>query len=118
MSETPLEGYTEGSTILDHRLLAKVYATQPFTVFPSSFFNTEWLVCKTDMPFLQTLLDHQVPNGFGFTKIHTDKDFLFLEAFAWHWHHSSNKDKKIEKGSKFDLLRERTAKQLKERGII
>jgi hypothetical protein len=111
MTEAPSNGSFEGSTVLDHRLLAKVYAAKPFTVFPSSFFNTEWLISKTDMPFRKSLLD-------GFTKINTDKDFLFLEAFAWHWHHSSHKDKKIEKGSKFDLLRDRTDRLLKEKNIL
>lgn len=96
------------STILDHALLAKVYRRKSFTVFPSTFFNTEWLMSKTDLPFRQQLKH-------GFEKVETSKDFLFLDAFAWHWHNSSNKDRKIEKGSKFDLLRERTNRLLKER---
>lgn len=104
---TPL---VKDSTILDHMLLAKVYSKQPFTVFPSTFFNTEWLINQTDREF-RSLIGH------GFDKIQTDRDFLFLDAFAWHWHNSSNKDRKIEKGSKFDLLRDRTNKLLKEKGL-
>lgn len=37
--------------------------------------------------------------------------------FAWHWHNSSNKNREIQKGSKFDLLRNRTEKLLKEKGL-
>jgi len=40
-----------------------------------------------------------------------------LDAFAWHWHNSSNKDREIQVGSKFDLLRKRTEQLLKEKGI-
>lgn len=98
------------STILDHMLLAKVYKKHPFTVFPSTFFNTEWLINKTDREFRSII-------GHGFNKIKTDKDFLFLDAFAWHWHNSSNKNRKIERGSKFDLLKERTENLLLSKGI-
>lgn len=99
------------STVLDHILLAKVYTRQEFTVFPSTFFNTEWLISKTDMQFRKLIKS-------GFEKIDTDRDLLFLDAFAWHWHNSSNKDKTIETGSKFDLLRCRTNKLLMEKGIL
>lgn len=94
------------STILDHMLLAKVYKKQSFTVFPSTFFNTEWLINKTDREFRSII-------GHGFDKIKTDKDFLFLDAFAWHWHNSSNKNREIKNGSKFDLLKKRTDSLLK-----
>ncbi len=104
---TPL---VKDSTILDHMLLAKVYNKQPFTVFPSTFFNTEWLINQTDREF-RSLVGH------GFDKIQTDRDFLFLDAFAWHWHNSSNKNREIQKGSKFDLLKNRTEKLLREKGI-
>jgi len=98
------------STILDHMLLAKVYSRQPFSVFPSTFFNTEWLISKTD-PDFRSLVGH------GFNKVETERDILFLDAFAWHWHNSSNKDREIQVGSKFDLLRKRTEQLLKEKGI-
>jgi len=104
---TPL---VKDSTILDHMLLAKVYSKQPFTVFPSTFFNTEWLMNQTDREF-RSLVGH------GFDRIDTDRDFLFLDAFAWHWHNSSNKNREIQKGSKFDLLKNRTEKLLREKGI-
>ena len=112
IAETPLSGSFEGSTILDHRLLAKVYSSRPFTVFPSSFFNTEWLISKTDEP-----LSRQTEENWFENKDNSAANNLFLEAFAWHWHHSSNKDKKIEKGSKFDLLQQRTRRFLKNKRI-
>lgn len=112
---TPL---VKDSTILDHMLLAKVYSKQPFTVFPSTFFNTEWLINQTALTRNdKKYSDFRTLIGHGFSKIETNEDFLFLDAFAWHWHNSSNKDRKIEKGSKFDLLRDRTNKLLKEKGL-
>ena len=44
-------------------------------------------------------------------------DWLFLDAFAWHWHNSSNKDYDIVEGSKFDLLKKITKERLKLRGF-
>jgi hypothetical protein len=107
ISRTPLVG----GVCLDHALLAKVYRRRPFTVFPSTFFNTEWLMSKTDLPFRKFMQN-------GFETIETDRDFLFLDAFAWHWHNTSNKDRIIQLGSKFDRLRQRTNKLLKEKGIL
>ena len=43
---------------------------------------------------------------------------LFLDAFAWHWHNSSNKNKNIVEGSKFDLLDKLTDKKLQELNIL
>jgi hypothetical protein len=111
LNEIALTTPQKDSTILDHMLLAKVYKKSPFTVFPSTFFNTEWLINQTDRQF-RSLIGH------GFNKIKTDKDFLFLDAFAWHWHNSSNNNRLIEAGCKFDLLRNRTNKLLKEKGFM
>jgi len=101
------------STILDHMLLAKVYRKNPFTVFPSTFFNTEWLISRVDRP-----LSEDLENDWFYNKKDTAYDHLFLEAFAWHWHNSSKKTFPIEEGSKFDLLRIRTDALLKNKGII
>ena len=67
---------------------------------------------------------HYDPNGIGtqtekgwFTK-NEHSDQLFLDAFAWHWHNSSHKDKYIEKGSKFHLLNNFIDDKLKQKGII
>lgn len=101
------------TTCFDEDMLGYVYDKNPFTVFPTTFFNTEWLVSKTDPEFRKVL-----ESPAGFSKIQTEKDFLFLDAFAWHWHHSSAKDLIIESGSKFDLLHKRNDLILKEKGII
>jgi hypothetical protein len=101
------------STILDHMLLAKVYSRQPFSVFPSTFFNTEWLISKVDRP-----LSEDLENDWFYNRKNTAKDNLFLEAFAWHWHNSSKKTYPIEEGSKFDLLRKRTDTLLYKKGIL
>jgi len=82
-----------------------------FTIFPSTFFNTEWLISKTDQEFRNLV-------GEGFERVETERDILFLQAFTWHWHNSSNKNKEIKEGSKFDILRRRTDNLLKEKGII
>ena len=107
---TPLQ---KDSTILDHMLLAKVYTRSPFTVFPSTFFNTEWLISKVDRE-----LSEDLEKDWFYNKKDTAKDNLFTQAFAWHWHNSSKKDFPIQDGSKFDLLRKRTDSLLKDRGII
>tara|TARA_Y100000385_G_scaffold278113_1_gene325999 strand:+ start:168 stop:1076 length:909 start_codon:yes stop_codon:yes gene_type:complete len=100
------------TTIWGKDTFAKLWRTWPnFTIFPSTFFNTEWLMNKTDQDFRSVV-------GHGFDKIETDRDFLFLDAFAWHWHNSSNKHRDIQEGSKFDLLRKRTDNLLKEKGIL
>lgn len=100
------------TTIWGKDTFAKLWREWPnFTIFPSTIFNTEWLMNQTDPEFRSIV-------GHGFDKIESDRDFLFLDAFAWHWHNSSNKDRDIQEGSKFDLLRKRTDKLLKERGIL
>ena len=106
-------GGGEGSTCLDHQLLAKVYSRRQFDVYPSTFFNTEWLMSKVDRPLTVDLQKNWFYNPGNIAS-----ENLFLDTFAWHWHNSSNKDKPIEKGSKFDLLRTRTDKLLREKGII
>ena len=83
-----------------------------FTIFPSTFFNTEWLISKVSVE------DSVKADEAMFTKPVEDDSFLFLDAFAWHWHNSSNKDKEIVENSKFDLLHRRTKQKLKERGIL
>ena len=88
--------------------------------------NPSWMEYRLDMfekYTLASLMNQTDPEfrsivGHGFDKIESDRDFLFLDAFAWHWHNSSNKDRDIQEGSKFDLLRKRTDKLLKERGIL
>ena len=105
---------TTGGTIWGKDTFAELWKVYPnFTIFPSTFFNTEWLISKTD----ENLSVETEENWFT-NKNNSAKDNLFLDAFAWHWHNTSNKDKPIEVGSKFDLLRERTNDLLTDRGII
>jgi len=87
-----------GGTCYDEDMMSYVYRTTYFTVFPSTFFNTEWLMSKVDKP-----LSTEVESCW-FTKPLENKDNLFLEAFSWHWHNSSNKHKDVVEGSKFDIL--------------
>ena len=93
----------------DHAMLRKVYARKPFTVFPSTFFNTEWLINKRYAP-LGTLIDS------GWFKKNQYSDFLFLEAFSWHWHGGGGtRERTFEPGSKFDLISKFINKKLLER---
>jgi len=101
-----------GGTCYDEDMLGYVYATNPFTVFPSTFFNTEWLISKVSSEERD-----KVKLGWFENKLE-DPAYLFLEAFAWHWHNSSNKNKVVQPGSKFDMLRDITNKRLKSRGIL
>ena len=99
------------STCFDEDMLSRVYrrCAESFTVFPSPFFNTEWLISKTDAKFSEKVL------AGWFDKNSYSSKCLFLDSFAWHWHNSSNKDRLIEEGSKFDLLGNRTNKLLREK---
>ena len=103
------------STCFDEDMLGYVYQRNPklFTVFPSPFFNTEWLMSKTDKE-LATLVENCWFNG-GLTN---DSENLFLDSFAWHWHNSSNKNKKVMPGSKFYWLNTKIDNTLKEMGIL
>ena len=102
------------STCFDEDMLSHVYRKNPnaFTVFPSPFFNTEWLIGKTDKE-----LSEEVSAGW-FSPNDIISEHLFLEAFAWHWHNSSNKLKPVLQGSKFALLQERNNKKLTTMGIL
>lgn len=110
LKKSPIQ---EKSTVWGKDLFAKVWAKWPnFTIFPSPFFNTEWLISKTDVK-----LSEDIPNGW-FKDNEIGKKYLFLESFAWHWHNSSNKKKNVEVGSKFHELRKITNRKLEEKGII
>ena len=87
-----------GTTIWGKDLFAKVYQKMEYTIFPSTFFNTEWLMSKTDEKLSNDILNYWFEQS-------CPDELLFLEAFAWHWHNSSNKNKIIVDGSKFDKLK-------------
>ena len=86
-----------GTTIWGKDLFARVYRKTKYTIFPSTFFNTEWLMSKINEPLSNEILE------MWFEKECPD-DLLFTEAFAWHWHNSSNKNKTINENSKFYKL--------------
>jgi hypothetical protein len=93
--EMPISG---SATTWGKDLFAIVYREYEFTIFPSTFFNTEWLMSKTDTKLSDDILTYWFENE-------CPDDLLFLDAFAWHWHNSSNKNKPIVENSKFDKLR-------------
>ena len=83
-----------------------------FTVFPSSFFDTQWLISKVSME------EAKIANKEMFDVPVSDKYRLFLEAFAWHWHNSSYKNKTPVKNSKFYILEKLVDEKLKQKGIL
>jgi hypothetical protein len=108
------------STVLDHMLLAKVYTRRKFSVFPSAFFNTEW---QMNVKWIDGIRKYD-PNGIG-TKTESGwfikneySIYLFENAFSWHWHNSSYKNREIGEGSKFYILQRKTKDILKTKKII
>ena len=101
-----------GGTCYDEDMLSYVYKKTKFTVFPSSFFDTQWLISKVSVE------DSIKAENEMFDIPVEDKSWLFLEAFAWHWHNSSYKDRTPVKDSKFYALEHLTNQRLKEKGII
>lgn len=101
------------SHCFDEEMMSHVYRRNPncFTIFPSTWFNTEWLIGRTDID-----LSRNVQAGW-FTNNNIGGKHLFLDAFAWHWHNTSNGKKEVEVGSKFYELQQLTNSRLKERGI-
>lgn len=90
----PIVGNT---TIWGKDLFAKVYQKMKYDILPSTFFNTEWLISKVDDKLSCDILTYWFENE-------CPDELLFTEAFAWHWHNSSNKHKVIVENSKFDKL--------------
>lgn len=99
------------STSWGKELFRDVYTEYEFTIFPSTFFNTEWCI-NIKYPGLGTQIEKQ-----WFETPLKDENHLFLDAFTWHWHNSSFKDKNIIKGSKFYLLQNYIHKLLIERDL-
>lgn len=94
-------------------MFARLYRENPnFTIFPSSFFNTEWCVSKKYKELTKKIQDT------WFDGEVESEDWLFLDAFAWHWHNTTWKLKKPKKGSKFYRLEEIVDQKLKQKNII
>ena len=70
------------------------------TVFPSAFFDTDWVATSDFKPFVKT----------------PDSANLFDGAFAWHWH--NRWDEPIHEGSKFQLLEARIDETLRRAGRL
>lgn len=102
MSELIDSGIYLRSTIWGKDLIAKVYRKfKEFTIFPGAFFDTEWQI---NVKYKG--LGDSIESGW-FIK-NEFSNILFEEAFAWHWHNSSNKNKIVEDGSKFYNLSKKT----------
>jgi len=95
------------STIWGKDMFAQLWRRYPkFTIFPVTFFNTEWNIRDSSL------------QNYWFEHPMQDPENLFLEAFAWHWHNSSNKNKEVVEGSKFDLLEKFIDQKLQERNLV
>jgi len=89
-------------------MFATLYRRYPFPVFPGTFFNTEWNINvkygpNSNKQILESWWD----------KNEKSEKSLFSQAFAWHWHNSSNKQKEVKNGSKFDILNRIHKKEIK-----
>lgn len=99
------------TTVWGKDLFAKVYRKHKFVVFPSTFFNTEWMINKK-YPGKGDATERGwfTPNEYS--------NDLFINTFGWHWHNSSHKNKVVNEGSKFDLLSKHIDNKLKKKGIL
>lgn len=99
-----------GTTIWGKDLFARVYQKMKYDIFPSTFFNTEWLMSKTEYKLSYDILEYWFENE-------CPDELLFLDAFAWHWHNSSNKHKPIVENSKFNKLSKIINSKLLEKNV-
>jgi len=96
----------------DRELLAGVYRRKPFTVFPTSFFNTEWMI-NQKYPGLANKFQT------GWFNKNDYSEQLFPGAFAWHWHNGGGINKYVvQPGSKFHILVSIIDRKLKERNLV
>ena len=102
-----------GTTCWGKDMFAALYRRYPFPILPSIFFNTEWCVS-----IKYGLGESRKMNKSWFEDIGTKDNFLFTEAFTWHWHNSSNKDKVVEPDSKFNLLEKRMNDLMRKKEIM
>lgn len=101
------------TTCWGKQMFAKLYRRHKYTVLPSTFFNTEWCINIKEGPNAnKEILDS------WFNEEVTLENTLFEEAFTWHWHNSSNKDKLVHEGSKFYAFEQIVDNKLYRKGII
>ena len=105
-------------------LLRELWSKWPnnWTVFPSTFFNTEWSFPEW---FKEQGFNNLAPQTQWFDEELEHRENMFDNApFSWHWHYSGEHAQKaiatntIAENSKFGLLRQRNDIKLKERGIL
>ena len=96
----------KGTTDLGQKLFKKTVFNKDFKILPSAFFDTEWNVSLKDRD-----LSKKIRKCWFSEKIKEKKD-LFIDAFTWHWHGSSNRNEIPIEGSKFDLLKSINRKKL------
>lgn len=94
------------TTVWGKDLFARVYKKHNFKILPSAFFNIEWLIGGHKLELCLKIQDCWFENPI-------DDEYLFDSCFAWHWHNSSNKNRTIVKGSKFDKLKNMIVKKIK-----
>lgn len=103
-------------------MFAPLYRKYQYPILPSTFFNTEWCI---NVKYPGTGYSTQIqkswfknaPKPENDTRFGADNNYLFLEAFTWHWHNDSKKDMIPEPGSKFWLLTEFINQKLIEKGF-
>lgn len=99
----------KGTTSWGKDLFSKTNFNNKLKILPSTFFDTEWNISLKDKE-----LSNKLTKSF-FSKKLINKKFLFYDAFSWHWHNSSNKNKKVLKGSKFYLLKKFNDKMIRQK---
>lgn len=114
IANTPIQ---QNSTCFGEELFAKVYRKYKFTVFPSAFFNTEWQMNKVNGVYNASGLGTHIETQW-FDKPLDNNDWVFPEAFSFHWHNTSYKNKQPVPQSKFDILTTLIDNKLKEKKII
>jgi len=92
-------------------MFAPLYRRYPFPVLPSTFFNTEWCINVKNKGH-----GDFVESGWFDNKGH-GAEYVFDEAYTWHWHNSTYKNREIVPGSKFDLLEKKIDKLIEEKGL-
>ena len=123
MHQLIINKYMDPATHWGKELFGEVWSTwgHKFTVFPCIFFNTEWgsesQMCRGKK------LESRVATYFD-EPIDDERQMFEYAPFSWHYHNSGGHAKKaistgeVDPRSKFGILRDRTNKLLKERGIV
>jgi hypothetical protein len=119
LEELKITKITPMSTCWGLSLFASVYRKKSFQVLPGFFFNTEWNMASPLSKDLEKNIQlNKTIQSQWFTSPLENNDHLFLEAFTWHWHNTSNGKKPVVRGSKFEILQSLIRSKLKQKQII